>query len=116
MDQPTTYNGLGKVPAVAAQVRPRLLAVLSSSDGQQLPKPYEEQIVTPQASAQAVLGASGDVPADTPTIRGWDFAHGRDLDSIMDTMIHTGFQATSFGQAIEEVNRLVRPQRAICEP
>ena len=58
-------------------------------------------------AAQAVLGASGDVPADTPTIRGWDFCHGRDLDGIMGSMIHTGFQATSFGQAIEEVNRMV---------
>jgi len=58
-------------------------------------------------AAQAVLGASGDVPADTPTIRGWDFSHGRDLDGIMGSMIHTGFQATSFGQAIEEVNNMV---------
>ena len=66
---------------------------------------------------QAVLGASGDVPADTPTIRGWDFCHGRDLDRIMGSMIHTGFQATSFGQAIEEVNRMVRHMSvSACDP
>ncbi len=44
---------------------------------------------------------------DAPIIRGHDFQKGRDLDSIMDSMLTTGFQATTFGQAINEVNRMV---------
>lgn len=45
---------------------------------------------------------------DTPIIKGHDFAKGGDLDSIMSAMITSGFQATALGQAIEEVNRMVR--------
>lgn len=32
---------------------------------------------------------------------------GRDLDGIMDAMLTTGYQATSFGQCIEQVNKMI---------
>ena len=57
---------------------------------------------------QAVLGASGNVPEGTPVIQGWDPNTGADLDGIMAAMFTSGFQATSLGQAIAEVNRMVR--------
>lgn len=57
-------------------------------------------------AAEAVLVPTETVP-DTPIIRGHDFEKGRDLDSIMDSMLTTGFQATTFGQAINEVNRMI---------
>jgi len=55
---------------------------------------------------QAVLVPSDTLP-ETPAIRGWDFNQGCDLDGIMDSMYTTGFQGTTFGQAIREVNRMV---------
>jgi hypothetical protein len=56
---------------------------------------------------QAVLVPTEALP-DTAVVRGYDFTSGRDLDGIMDAMLTTGFQATSFGQAVQEVNRMVR--------
>lgn len=55
---------------------------------------------------QAVLVPTETVP-DTPIITGHDFNKGCDLDSIMSSMITSGFQATALGQAINEVNRMV---------
>jgi deoxyhypusine synthase len=43
-------------------------------------------------------------------IKGHDFNSGRDIDLIMSSMLTTGFQATSLGQAVEEINRMVRKQ------
>lgn len=45
---------------------------------------------------------------EAPIIKGHDFSNGCDLDSILGAMITSGFQATALGQAIEEVNRMVR--------
>lgn len=56
---------------------------------------------------QAVLGASGRVPDGTPVIKGWDFDNGSDLDGIMAAMYSSGFQATSLGQGVNEINRMV---------
>lgn len=55
-----------------------------------------------------MLGASGNVPDGTPVIRGYDFNDGNDLQSIMASMVSSGFQATSLGQGIDEINRMVR--------
>ncbi|KAK9809967.1 hypothetical protein WJX72_002749 [[Myrmecia] bisecta] len=48
------------------------------------------------------------MPSTSTTISGWDFNRGNDLNGIMDAMLHTGFQATSLGQAIVEINRMLR--------
>lgn len=58
-----------------------------------------------------MLGPSGTVPEGTPTIMGWDFDNGRDLDGVMGAMLRTGFQASALGKAIEEVNRMVSQHR-----
>jgi Deoxyhypusine synthase len=57
---------------------------------------------------QAVLGASGKVPDGTPVIRGYDFDDGNDLEGVMASMVSSGFQATSLGQGIDEIKRMVR--------
>jgi hypothetical protein len=57
---------------------------------------------------QAVLVESVGVPASAHTIRGWDFNDGCDLDSLLGSMTFTGFQASALGQAIVEINRMVR--------
>lgn len=39
--------------------------------------------------------------------RGYDLDNGRDFDALLNTYIHSGFQATAFGEAIEEINKMV---------
>ena len=58
--------------------------------------------------SQAVLTPSEAMPEDAETVCGWDFERGRDLDGLLDSMLRTGFQATAFGRAVNEVNRMVR--------
>lgn len=61
----------------------------------------------PQAAAEAVFTVSEELPSDVPSIRGYDFNDGCDLDGLMASMLTTGFQATCMGQAIREVNRML---------
>lgn len=39
---------------------------------------------------------------------GYDFNQGVDYDALLKTFITTGFQATNFGLAVEEIERMVR--------
>lgn len=56
---------------------------------------------------QHVLIRSEPVPDGTPVVRGHNFEAGRDLDSIMGTMLNSGFQATNLGEAVNVVNDMV---------
>jgi deoxyhypusine synthase len=56
---------------------------------------------------------SEEVPIDAPVVKGYDFNSGVDYQSILAHMITTGYQATSFGQAIEEIRRMVCPEGAL---
>ncbi|KAK9831860.1 hypothetical protein WJX81_002783 [Elliptochloris bilobata] len=60
----------------------------------------------PSLATQAVLVPSAETPMSA-TIRGWDFNDGCSLDGIMAAMLRTGCQATSLGQAVEEINRMI---------
>lgn len=73
-------------------------------------------LIYAQMRLQAVLVPSAEVPT-TATIRGWDFNDGCSLDGIMAAMLRTGCQATSLGQAVDEINRMVRsaPPGPVCE-
>ena len=41
-------------------------------------------------------------------VEGYDFNKGLDYEAMFKTYISTGFQATSLGQAIEEVNKMIK--------
>jgi len=41
-------------------------------------------------------------------VRGYDFNEGLDYEKVFKTLRHTGFQATSLGLAIEEVNKMIK--------
>lgn len=58
---------------------------------------------------QAVLAPSQVMPEIADTVQGWDFGHGCSLDELLGSFLHTGFQATAFGRAVNEVNRMVGP-------
>ena len=51
---------------------------------------------------------SEPVAIDAPVVRGYDFNSGIDYPALLKSMYTTGYQATSLGQAIEEINRMVR--------
>lgn len=40
-------------------------------------------------------------------VSGFDFNKGVDYNALLESFAVTGFQATSFGRAVEEVNRMV---------
>ena len=41
-------------------------------------------------------------------VRGYDFNKGLNYDEVFKTYRHTGFQATALGNAIDEVNKMIR--------
>ena len=51
---------------------------------------------------------SESMPSDTPIIRGHDFDRSTDANDVLQSMLTMGFQGTCLGQAIDEVNRMVR--------
>jgi deoxyhypusine synthase len=63
-------------------------------------------IPTPVASA--VLVESTTMPDDAPKCKGHDFnaANGNSINSIMESMLHTGFQATNLGKAVDQVTAM----------
>lgn len=61
----------------------------------------------PAETLAAVLKPSEELPEGSLTVRGYDFDCGLDYRALLQSYLTTGFQATSFGQAVIEVNRMV---------
>jgi len=59
----------------------------------------------PAVAADAVLVKSEKLTSDT--IVGYDFSKELDYEALLDSYIRTGFQATNFGLAINEINRML---------
>lgn len=55
-----------------------------------------------------VMVKAEPLPEGTPIVQGYDFNKGLDYEALMASLKTTGFQATSFGQAVDEVNRMLR--------
>lgn len=60
----------------------------------------------PSVSASAVLGESSTMPQGSVECRGHDFNESSDLESITESFVTTGFQATNLGLAVERVREL----------
>jgi deoxyhypusine synthase len=45
---------------------------------------------------------------DALEVKGYDFNQGLDYNKLFDTLIHTGFQASLLGEAIERVNDMIK--------
>ncbi|XP_044729123.1 probable deoxyhypusine synthase [Chrysoperla carnea] len=62
-----------------------------------------------ETSLNAVLVNSNPsaIPADAQTIKGYDFNNGIDYHSLFNSFKTMGFQATSVGLAIEEINKMI---------
>jgi deoxyhypusine synthase len=48
------------------------------------------------------------MPADAVKVQGYDFSDGADYAKILGAMRYSGFQATSFGMAVDEINRMIQ--------
>ena len=58
--------------------------------------------------AKAVYIKSEGVEASAMKVEGYDFNKGLDYEAVFASYISTGFQATSLGQAIIEVNKMIK--------
>ena len=63
----------------------------------------------PSVAQEAVMvpGTSGDLPVDPVIVKGYDFNKGVDHSALLDSFLTSGFQATNFGLAVEEINKMV---------
>lgn len=61
----------------------------------------------PEIAKDAVLKRSERIPEDTPQVHGYDFNQGIDYSKLLESYVHTGFQATNLGLAINEINKMV---------
>lgn len=62
----------------------------------------------PNLAADAVLLNSEELPDDTPHVRGYDFNNGIDFVEFFKSLKCTGFQATNFGLAVEQINAMLK--------
>lgn len=61
----------------------------------------------PQMAKDAVLTKSEKLPDVTPTVKGHEWNNGINYDLLLGSYLHSGFQATNFGLAVEEINKMV---------
>ncbi|XP_072560952.1 deoxyhypusine synthase-like [Paramormyrops kingsleyae] len=59
------------------------------------------------AAHEAVLKESSPLPEDLPQIKGYDFNQGVDHKALLESYLTTGFQASSFAQAVQEINKMI---------
>lgn len=61
----------------------------------------------PQVATDAVLVQSEKMPDDAIEVKGYDFNQGVSFHKLMESYKTTGFQATNFGKAIDEINKML---------
>lgn len=61
----------------------------------------------PAIAAAAALLHSDKLPEDTPQVHGYNFDNGVDYSALLQSFMHTGFQATHFAKAVAEVEAMV---------
>ncbi|XP_069851066.1 deoxyhypusine synthase isoform X2 [Dipodomys merriami] len=61
----------------------------------------------PAAALAAVLKHSSALPPESARVRGYDFSRGVDYRALLQAFGTTGFQATNFGRAVQQVNAMI---------
>lgn len=61
----------------------------------------------PKLAAEAVLVQSSFLPGYQEEVKGYDWSKGVDYSALLDSYKKSGFQATNFGNAVDEINRMV---------
>ena len=63
----------------------------------------------PTVAQEAVLVSSEPMPEGSVTVRGYDFSGGSvDYHALLQSYRTSGFQATNFGLAVEQITQMVR--------
>lgn len=62
---------------------------------------------SPSIAKQAVFIESKEIPNDTPIVKGYDWSKGLNYHELLKSYATTGFQATNFHQAVDEINKMV---------
>lgn len=70
----------------------------------------------PAEAAAAVLKRSEPLPETAISVQGPDFDKSLSLQELLSSYERIGFQATSLGEAVEIVNRMVRTQLSAYNP
>jgi len=61
----------------------------------------------PSLAADAVLAVSEEMPEGSETVQGYEFNNGIDYHELLKSYKFSGFQATNFGLAVEEINKMI---------
>lgn len=61
----------------------------------------------PEIAKSAVLVSSCSMPDGTPTVKGYDWNKGVNYHDLLASYQYSGFQATNFGLAVEEIKRMM---------
>ncbi|KAL5012532.1 hypothetical protein ScPMuIL_011083 [Solemya velum] len=61
----------------------------------------------PSLATDAVMVQSESMPVGSETVQGYDFNKGVDYHALLQSYTRSGFQATNFGKAIEEINKMI---------
>lgn len=67
-----------------------------------------KKCLAPDVAVSAVLVPSQSLPQDTPTVKGYDWECATDYNKLLESYARSGFQATSFGKAVEEINNMLK--------
>merc|ERR1712002_415369 len=62
----------------------------------------------PSVVKDAVLVESVSMPEDSLTVEGFDFNEGINYEKLLGSFKRTGFQGLHFGQAVEEINKMLQ--------
>lgn len=61
----------------------------------------------PELAKDAVLQESTPMPDGTPVVKGYDWNQGINYDELLKSYKNSGFQATNFGKAVDEINKMI---------
>lgn len=68
----------------------------------------DKKSLAPDVALNAVLVQSQELPAETPIVSGYNWENGTDYNKILESYAYSGFQATTFGQAVAEINKMLK--------
>ena len=71
---------------------------------------YNKEDSLPKIVKESILMKSKDMPANSQKVVGYDFNNGVDYRKLLESYAISGFQATNFGLAVEEINKMVSQQ------
>ncbi|CAG2068687.1 unnamed protein product, partial [Timema podura] len=77
------------------------------SDKKEDPQNVLNKSAIPEKAKNAVLVESAPLPKGTPTVKGYDWNRGVNYSKLLETFRYSGFQATNFGLAVEEIKKMV---------